>query len=105
MRFLSPCRTGRQRPAAHGLRPSGQAWAPAPACSRAASATEQPGQLQAAGRPGSGARRGQRPDAGAEHGLHIHDKGDCSAPDAMSAGGHFNPGKAPWAAERRSPWR
>ena len=25
------------------------------------------------------------------HGLHIHEKGDCSAPDAMSAGGHFNP--------------
>jgi len=32
---------------------------------------------------------------GQEHGFHIHDKGDCSAPDAMSAGGHFNPtGKA-----------
>jgi len=28
---------------------------------------------------------------GQEHGLHIHEKGDCSAPDAMSAGGHFNP--------------
>lgn len=28
---------------------------------------------------------------GQEHGMHIHDKGDCSAPDAMSAGGHFNP--------------
>jgi Cu-Zn family superoxide dismutase len=26
------------------------------------------------------------------HGFHIHDKGDCSAPDASSAGGHFNPG-------------
>ncbi|MCL2013125.1 MAG: superoxide dismutase family protein [Cystobacterineae bacterium] len=25
------------------------------------------------------------------HGFHIHDIGDCSAPDAMSAGGHFNP--------------
>jgi superoxide dismutase, Cu-Zn family len=25
------------------------------------------------------------------HGFHIHDKGDCSAPDASSAGGHFNP--------------
>jgi superoxide dismutase, Cu-Zn family len=30
--------------------------------------------------------------AGAEHGFHIHEKGDCSAPDATSAGGHFNPG-------------
>ncbi len=26
-----------------------------------------------------------------DHGFHIHEKGDCSAPDAMSAGGHFNP--------------
>lgn len=26
-----------------------------------------------------------------EHGFHIHDKGDCSAADASSAGGHFNP--------------
>jgi len=26
-----------------------------------------------------------------EHGFHIHDKGDCSAPDAASAGGHYNP--------------
>lgn len=28
-----------------------------------------------------------------KHGFHIHDKGDCSAPDAASAGGHFNPTK------------
>ncbi len=27
-----------------------------------------------------------------EHGFHIHEKGDCSAADASSAGGHFNPG-------------
>jgi Cu-Zn family superoxide dismutase len=26
-----------------------------------------------------------------EHGFHIHEFGDCSAPDAMSAGGHWNP--------------
>lgn len=25
------------------------------------------------------------------HGFHIHENGDCSAPDATSAGGHFNP--------------
>lgn len=30
-----------------------------------------------------------------EHGFHVHEKGDCSAPDAMSAGGHFNPEGAP----------
>lgn len=29
------------------------------------------------------------------HGFHIHEKGDCSAPDATSAGGHFNPGAKP----------
>ena len=30
-----------------------------------------------------------------EHGFHIHEVGDCSAPDASSAKGHFNPaGKA-----------
>jgi Cu-Zn family superoxide dismutase len=26
-----------------------------------------------------------------EHGIHIHEKGDCSAADASSAGGHYNP--------------
>ncbi|MCC5854706.1 MAG: superoxide dismutase family protein [Idiomarina sp.] len=29
------------------------------------------------------------------HGFHIHEYGDCSAPDATSAGGHFNPTGAP----------
>ncbi len=36
--------------------------------------------------------RGLAPNS--EHGFHIHDKGDCSAADASSAGGHFNPGAA-----------
>lgn len=39
-----------------------------------------------------------------QHGFHIHEKGDCSAPDGMSAGGHFNPRKkshgGPSGAER-----
>lgn len=29
---------------------------------------------------------------GETRGFHVHDVGDCSAPDATSAGGHFNPG-------------
>ena len=33
--------------------------------------------------------------AGAEHGFHVHEKGDCSSGDGMSAGGHFNPGGQP----------
>jgi superoxide dismutase, Cu-Zn family len=28
---------------------------------------------------------------GREHGFHIHDAGDCSSDDGMSAKGHFNP--------------
>ena len=31
------------------------------------------------------------------HGLHIHEKGDCSAPDASSAGAHFNAAGNPHA--------
>ena len=30
---------------------------------------------------------------GSTHAIHIHEKGDCSAADATSAGGHFNPGQ------------
>ena len=33
--------------------------------------------------------------ANAEHGFHLHEKGDCSSGDGMSAGGHFNPGGQP----------
>ncbi len=38
----------------------------------------------------SGEVRGLRPNA--EHGFHVHEKGDCSSGDGMSTGGHFNPG-------------
>lgn len=30
-----------------------------------------------------------------EHGFHVHEKGDCSSGDGMSAGGHFNPRSSP----------
>ena len=37
--------------------------------------------------------QGLKPNA--EHGFHVHEKGDCSSGDGMSTGGHFNPsGKA-----------
>jgi superoxide dismutase, Cu-Zn family len=41
----------------------------------------------------AGEVRGLKP--GAEHGFHIHEKGDCSSGDGMSAGGHFNPDAMP----------
>lgn len=37
----------------------------------------------------SGEVTGLKPNA--EHGFHVHEKGDCSSGDGMSAGGHFNP--------------
>ena len=48
--------------------------------------------------------QGLKPNA--EHGLHIHEAGDCSSGDGMSAKGHFNPhGKPhgqPTSAERHA---
>ena len=41
----------------------------------------------------SGEVRGLKPNA--EHGFHVHEKGDCSSSDGMSAGGHFNPTAKP----------
>jgi len=38
-----------------------------------------------------------------EHGFHIHEFGDCSAPDAMSAGGHFNPKHVDHGAPNATP--
>lgn len=38
-----------------------------------------------------------------EHGTHVHEKGDCSAPDAASAGGHYNPEGHPHALPASSP--
>lgn len=41
----------------------------------------------------AGTIRGLKPNA--EHGFHVHEKGDCSSGDGMSAAGHFNPSGAP----------
>ena len=41
----------------------------------------------------SGEVRGLKPNA--EHGFHVHEKGDCSSADGMSAAGHFNPDGKP----------
>lgn len=35
---------------------------------------------------------------GAEHGFHVHEKGECASADGMSAGGHFNPDGQPHGA-------
>jgi Cu-Zn family superoxide dismutase len=37
------------------------------------------------------------------HGLHIHANGDCSAPDASSAGGHYSPDDDPHGSPRDLP--
>jgi Cu-Zn family superoxide dismutase len=41
----------------------------------------------------SGEIHGLTPNS--EHGFHVHEKGDCSSGDGMSAGGHFNPAGQP----------
>jgi Cu-Zn family superoxide dismutase len=46
---------------------------------------------------------GLKPNA--QHGFHVHEKGDCSSGDGMSTGGHYNPaGKphGPQAAEHHA---
>lgn len=40
---------------------------------------------------------------GSTHGFHVHANGDCSAADASSAGGHFNPGATPHGRAEAGP--
>jgi Cu-Zn family superoxide dismutase len=40
---------------------------------------------------------------GSEHGFHVHEHGDCSAPDATSAGAHFDPDDEPHALPPEEP--
>ncbi len=37
------------------------------------------------------------------HGFHVHEKGNCTAADGSSAGGHFNPAGAPHGGPGHSP--
>lgn len=77
--------------------PEGQAPAQATATLAPASGSQVRGELMiSADQEGvhiTGVVTGLEPNS--EHGFHIHEKGDCSAPDASSAGAHFNPGNAP----------
>jgi Cu-Zn family superoxide dismutase len=48
----------------------------------------------------NGTVTGLKPNAA--HAFHVHEKGDCSAPDFSSAGGHFNPTTQPHGAHGSS---
>src|SRR4029077_17674928 len=71
----------------------------APLAARAATATLEPASGSKVKGQATFSQDGSRVRATGEitgltpgrHGFHLHDKGDCSAADAESAGGHFNP--------------
>ena len=71
----------------------------------ARSGSQVAGTLQAGDMAGgvhiSGKVSGLAPNS--DHGFHIHEKGDCSAADASSAGGHFNPTSQPHGKVGASP--
>lgn len=96
--LLSACagtgehRTGSPAASAGAMAPSG-GWASATANLSAASGSLASGQLKLMpmgdGVHITGTIGGLKPNG--THAFHIHEKGDCSAADASSAGGHFNP--------------
>ena len=77
--------------------PAAEPSAPQPVTATAklagASGSSVAGELQFTATEGGVAITGQITGLapGTEHGFHVHETGDCSAPDAKSAGGHFNP--------------
>lgn len=93
---LAACNRAETPPATETA-PAPATGAPAPASAQAAlasaSGSSVTGQLTFnAGTDGvtiSGELSGLPPNT--EHGFHLHAMGDCSAPDAASAGDHFNP--------------
>jgi Cu-Zn family superoxide dismutase len=90
---------GAEKPAGGEEKPAGGEEKPAPAAAG-------PVEVKIEGRSGSklsGTAKLEKSDGGVKvtidlsdappgvHGAHIHEKADCSAPDAKSAGDHFNP--------------
>ncbi len=103
--FLGACaeRAADEEPPEGSGPPDTSAAEPAPPATQAASVQLAPtqgntasGTLSVSSEGGAvrltGTLQGLKPDA--EFGFHIHEKGDCSAPDASSAGDHFNPSNA-----------
>ena len=99
-------------PAMQSQSPRAEAPAPAMSTARAATITLMPasgslvsGKLTATpirnGVQFTGEIGGLAP--GSTHAIHIHEKGDCSAADATSAGGHFNPAQQPHGRVDTSP--
>lgn len=99
--------TGAPSPATTRTAPSATATAPVSAHAVLASASSSHVQGRLAfvradqGVHVTGRISGLQPDS--THGFHIHENGDCSAPDATSAGGHFNPAQQPHGDAREGP--
>ena len=90
----APAATAAPPPAAEPtLQPATATAATATAKLAGASGSSVTGELQFTATDGGVAISGQITglQPGTEHGFHVHETGDCSAPDAKSAGGHFNP--------------